>query len=158
MFWQLDAEMRCSKPGADMKSKKVRPSAPLTKAEYETLAGFRYMLRQFLRFSEESAESLGVTPQHHQALLAIKGFPGRERITIGELAERLQIKPHSALGLANRLISHGLIKRESSEEDRRQVYIEVTPGGADVLEKLSAAHKDELRRIAPRLREFMKNL
>jgi DNA-binding MarR family transcriptional regulator len=141
-----------------MSAEKARKSVPLTKEEYETLAGFRYMLRQFLRFSEESAESLGLTPQHHQALLAIKGFPGRERITIGELAERLQIRPHSALGLANRLISHGLIERETAEEDRRQVYIELTPRGSEVLERLTAVHKDELRRIAPQLRAFMKNL
>jgi DNA-binding MarR family transcriptional regulator len=116
------------------------------------------MLRQFLRFSEESAEQIGVTPQHHQALLAIKGFPGRERITIGELAERLQVRPHSALGLANRLVSHDLVKRQTAEDDRRQVYIELTTHGAEVLEQLAAVHKEELRRIAPQLQAFIKNL
>src|SRR3982751_4583608 len=141
-----------------MSSKKARTSARLTKKEYETLAEFRHMLRQFLRFSEESAERIGVTPQHHQALLAIKGFPGRERITIGELAERLQVRPHSALGLANRLISHDLVRRQTAEDDRRQVYIELTARGAEVLEQLAAVHKEELRRIAPQLQAFIKNL
>src|SRR3569832_1651151 len=71
----------------------------LSKAEYELLAAFRYALRQFLRFSEEAARAVGIEAQQHQALLAVKGFPGRDRITISELAERLQIRHHSAVGM-----------------------------------------------------------
>ena len=80
----------------------------LSKAEYELLAACRYALRQFVRFSEESARAMRIEPQQHQALLAIKGFPGRDKVTIGELAERLQIRHHSAVGLAGRLAANGL--------------------------------------------------
>src|SRR5580658_4553073 len=85
----------------------------LNKAQYETLAEFRYALRQFIHFSEEAAQAAGITPQRHQALLAIKGFPGRDSVTVGELAEQLQIAHHSAVGLVDRLAAQKLIFREA---------------------------------------------
>lgn len=124
-------------------------STRLSKAEYETLASFRYALRQFLRFSEESARAQGIEPQQHQALLAVKGFPGRDWITISELAERLQIRHHSAVGLVDRLVAQGLLTREPAADDRRQVYIMLTEQGETVLEQLAATHKEELRRLGP---------
>ena len=130
----------------------------LSKAEYETLASFRYALRQFLRFSEESARALGIEPQQHQALLAVKGFPGRDRITISELAERLQIRHHSAVGLVDRLVAHGLLAREPAAADRRQVYITLTQHGEAVLEQLATAHKAELRQLGPEILALLDRL
>ncbi len=130
----------------------------INQLEYEALASFRYALRQFLRFSENSAESVGLTPQQHQALLAIKGFPGRDRLTVSELAERLQIRHHSAVGLADRLAAQGLVERQPSTTDRRQVYVALSEKGLDLLEQLSAAHKEELRRIGPQLRQVLEHL
>ena len=130
----------------------------ITKAEYETLAALRYALRQFLRFSEEAASRAGLTPQQHQALLAIKGFPGRDRVAIGELAERLQLRHHSAVGLADRLVSARLVAREQNKVDRRQVYLVLTSRGEAVLEKLSAAHKEQLRRVAPQIELLLERL
>ena len=122
-------------------------STRLSKAEYQLLAAFRYALRRFLHFSEESARAVGIEPQQHQALLAIKGFPERDRVTIGELAERLQVKHHSAVELAGRLVANGLAAREVASADRRQVYLTLTPHGEAVLEQLAAAHREELRRL-----------
>jgi DNA-binding MarR family transcriptional regulator len=134
---------------------KKRTSARITKAEYEALAAFRYNLRQFLSFSESEASSAGVTPRQYQALLAIKGFPGRDSATIGELAEQLQIAHHSAVGLVDRLEAQKLIVREASTEDRRQVYVRLTAHGIDVLEQLANAHRDELRRLGPSLNSLV---
>jgi DNA-binding MarR family transcriptional regulator len=125
----------------------VRRKRKLSKRDYETLAAFRYFLRQFLRFSETAAERTGLTPQQHQSLLAIKGFPGRDYITVGELAERLQILHHSAVGLANRLAREDLIERRRNPGNRRQVYLELTRRGEKVLERLSSIHRRELRRV-----------
>jgi DNA-binding MarR family transcriptional regulator len=130
----------------------------VTQKEYEALAALRYALRQFLRFSEEAAVAAGLTPQQHQALLAMKGFPGRERITIGELAERLQLRHHSAVGLANRLVAHRLAARERDERDRRQVHLVLTARGEEILERLSAAHKEQLRRVGPQISLFLQQL
>lgn len=122
------------------------------------LAAFRYALRQFLRFSEESARSVGIEPQQHQALLAIMGFPGRDRITISELAERLQIRHHSAVGLVDRLVAQGLVGRESAMDDRRQVYVRLTARGDTLLEQLTTAHREELRRLGPQLSAILERL
>jgi DNA-binding MarR family transcriptional regulator len=131
---------------------------PLVKAQYETLAEFRYALRQFIHFSEEAAQSAGITPQHHQALLAIKGYPGRDSVTVGELAERLQLRHHSAVGLVNRLVAEKLVSRAPSTEDRRQVFIQLTSRGENVLAKLSSAHTQQLRRMGPGLSRLLKQL
>lgn len=130
----------------------------LTKAQYETLAAFRYALRQFLHFSEDAALAAGITPQHHQALLAIKGFPGRERITMGELAERLQLRPHSAVGLVNRLVVEGYVARVPSADDRRQVFVELSERGEQVLERLSTVHSAQLQQIGPELNRLLQRL
>ncbi|MEP7137516.1 MAG: MarR family transcriptional regulator [Chloroflexota bacterium] len=130
----------------------------ITQSEYETLAAFRYSLRLFIHFSEEAAYSVGLTPQQHQALLSIKGFPSRDKITITELAERMQIRHQSAVGLVNRLMAQGLLVREQSRTDRRQVYTTLSAKGLAILEQLSAIHKEELRRMLPQLRQLIERL
>jgi DNA-binding MarR family transcriptional regulator len=133
-------------------------STRLSKAEYQLLAAFRYALRRFLHFSEESARAVGIEPQQHQALLAIKGFPERDWVTISELAERLQVKHHSAVGLADRLVAHGLAAREVDAGDRRQVHLMLTPRGEALLDQLATAHKAELRRLEPELNALLRHL
>ena len=124
---------------------------PINKAEYEEMAAFRYALRKFLRFSEEAAHAVGLPPQQHQALLAIQGFPGRDYVTIGELAERLQIRQNAAVGLVNRLVEDELAERHHADIDRRQVHVMLTAHGRELLVKLSAIHREELLRIGPEL-------
>jgi len=130
----------------------------VTDKEYATLAAFRYELRQFLRFSETAAEAVGLTPQQHQVLLAIRGWPGPGEMSVGELAERLQIKPHSAVGLANRLSRQGLITRRSATDDRRRVFLALTPQGNELLAELTVAHKAEVRRIRGTLQELLEHI
>jgi DNA-binding MarR family transcriptional regulator len=131
---------------------------PISKTEYEILAEFRFALRRFTRFSDTAVGEVGLTPQQHQALLAIRGFPGREQITIGELAERLQIKHHSAVGLVNRLEAEGLIDRSTAPHDRRKVFISLTQRGLSILEKLSSTHREELLWLSPQLRLLLEQI
>jgi DNA-binding MarR family transcriptional regulator len=130
----------------------------LKKSEYEALAAFRYELRKFIHFSEAAAQNAGITPQQHQALLAIKGFPGREEITIGELAERLQLRHHSVVGLIDRLVLEGLVSRVQSETDRRQVLIHLSNQGEKMLEKLSNIHRTQLKQLGPELNSLIERL
>ncbi len=132
--------------------------AKITKSQYETLAALRYRLRQFLRFSEEAAHTVGLTPQQHQALLAIKGFPRRGRVTVSELAERLQIRHHSAVGLADRLAANNLIRRHRDPTDRRRANLALTAHGEKVLENLSATHREQLRQIGPEIESLLRRL
>jgi DNA-binding MarR family transcriptional regulator len=123
----------------------------LTKADYELLAAFRYALRKFVGFSENAAIANGVSPQQYQTLLAIEGFPGRNWVTIGELAEQMRIAHHSAVGMVDRMEGLGLLKRASSEQDRRRVQVSLTRKGHYILEKLYRIHRAELRSVGPQL-------
>jgi DNA-binding MarR family transcriptional regulator len=127
----------------------------ITREQYEMLAEFRYALRKFLRFSEDAAQAAGLTPQQHQAMLAIKGFSGVRQINIGELAERLQILHHSAVGLVNRLVTEKYVRRLHDSKDRRQVNLALTAQGESVLEKLSATHREQLRRMGPQINQLL---
>lgn len=118
----------------------------LPKSVYEQLAFFRYRIRKFIRFSEEAARSKGLTPQYHQLMLAIMGFPGREYATPKELAERLQITPHACLELIQRCEELGLVHRTPNDQDRRSIFIHLTAHGMELLEELSELHRDELKR------------
>lgn len=146
------------KPVPMLNTTPMASSKHLSKPQYETLAAFRYSLRKFTHFSESAAQSAGVTPQQHQALLAIKGFPGRDCVTVGELAERLQLRHHSVVGLIDRLVLEKLVVRTPSLEDRRQVLIKLTGRGEKTLEKLSALHHEQLKRIGPELSRLLEQL
>ena len=126
--------------------------------DYATLATFRYELRRFLHFSENAASEAGLTAQQHQALLVLRGVPGGGAMLVGELAERLLLRPHSASGLVDRLTGLGLVERNRGGDDRRQVYILLTEMGQTVLSSLAASHRAELRRLRPMLTDLMSRL
>jgi DNA-binding MarR family transcriptional regulator len=147
---------RLRNPGTAQKTERMiaakkGASRSITKKEYEKLAAFRHNLRQFLRFSETAARSVGLTSQQHQAVLAIMGFPEGKSITVGQLAEQLQVAHHSAVELVDRLTLQNLVFREASTSDRRHVYIKLTDRGLETLETLTWAHREELRRLGTRL-------
>ena len=123
--------------------------------DYRLLAEFRRVLRQFLAFSESAARQAGLTPQQHQALLAIQGFEGERLPTVGDLAKRLVIRHHSAVGLVDRLARQGLVARQEDAADRRRVTLTLTKKAERLLAGLSAAHRDELRRLAPLLKTLL---
>jgi DNA-binding MarR family transcriptional regulator len=123
-------------------------------AQFRALARFRSALRRFLRYSEEAARGAGLTPQQHQALLAMRGRP-EEPMTIGDIARELAVRHHSAVGLVDRLAAQGLVVRARAAGDRRQVRVRLTAKGRRVLASLAAAHRDELRRVGPELGELL---
>ncbi|MBU6470674.1 MAG: MarR family transcriptional regulator, partial [Gammaproteobacteria bacterium] len=112
----------------------------------------------FLRTSEEIARSLGLTPQQHQVLLAIRGFPGGTPPTISQLAARLHVRHNSAVGLVNRLARQRLAKRRNSLVDHRQVHVVLTPRGSAMLDKLTQSHRIELRRIGSEISRLLTEL
>ena len=123
----------------------------LTSRDFQALAELRHQLRLFLRFSETAARSTGLEPRQHQLLLALKGLPRNKPPQIKELAERLQIRHHSAVELTNRLAAGGYVVRKRSQQDRRAVLLALTPKGERVLHKLSLHHQAELRARGPAL-------
>ena len=133
----------------------VSPPSQLDAADYESLGEFRRAIRDFLAFSEESAREQGVTSQQHQALLAIKAHAGSEPMSIGELADSLLIKNHSAVGLVARLVERGLVSRHASEADRRRVLLTLEPRGEDALARISHNNLRKLAMTAKSLRRVL---
>ncbi|HSU06356.1 MAG TPA: helix-turn-helix domain-containing protein [Acetobacteraceae bacterium] len=127
----------------------------VSKRDYEALARFRQALRRFATFSEQAARAAGLTPQQHQVLLAIKGAPGRETLSVGEIATALMIRPHSAVELIDRLAQLGLVRRRDDPHDHRRVQVALTAAAEATLEELSAAHVQELRRVRPALTDLL---
>src|ERR1035438_5789906 len=117
-------------------------TAQLTASDDRALPKFRYQIRRFLRFSEQAARRAGLEPAQHQLLLAVKAFAGEP--SVGEMAERLQLRHHSVVGLIDRLAESGLVRRSRAEGDRRQVRIWLTAKGEAVLHELSLEHRAEL--------------
>ena len=123
----------------------------LESSEYRKLEEFRFQIRRFLSFSEAAARASGIEPQQHQALLALKGMPQGCVPTIGHLADRLLLKHHSAVGLVDRLETLGLVTRQPSPDDARQVLLRLTAKGERILHRLSLTHHKELEETGPKL-------
>jgi DNA-binding MarR family transcriptional regulator len=122
-------------------------AGPLSKRDFEALAQFRFGIRRYLRFSEETVRRDGLTPQQYQLLLALKGFPGRDWATVREVADRLQLRHHSVVELVNRAQAEELVERAADADDRRVVRVLLTKRGEQVLARLSALHREQLRHM-----------
>lgn len=120
----------------------------MTKADYELLSEFRYQLRRFMRFSEDAVQAEGMTPLQYQLMLHIKGYPGRQWATVGELAERLQAQHHGVVALVTRCESAGLVRRVPGSVDRRQVEVHLTKAGDRCIARLARLHRTELRSLS----------
>jgi DNA-binding MarR family transcriptional regulator len=125
---------------------------------YRPLGDFRRALREFLAFSEAGARAHGLTSQQHQALLAIKAHDGPGPITVSELADRLLIKTHSAVGLVARLVDRGLLERRASSADRRRVQLILRPQGESVLKMITLANLSQLEAVARDLGELLRTV
>ena len=121
-----------------------QPLPPMDKLAFETLANFRYEIRKFLRFSENVTRKAGITPLQYLMLLNIKGYPGRDWATVGELAERLQAQHHGVVALVSRCEKQGFVERRRSTEDRRRIEVRLLPKGEDYVERLANAHRVQL--------------
>lgn len=122
----------------------------LTDADYARIADFRHALRKFLFFSEQAAAAESLKPQQHQALLVIRGRPAGTT-TVGALAERLCVKHHTAVGLVQRLEMAGLVDKQPSAHDRRVMVLQLTAEGSARLERLTQAHRTELKHLGPEI-------
>ena len=143
-------------PSAGLRA--ARPEEPLTPADYETLAAFRFALRRFANFSAGAARAAGLTTHQHQALLAIKGCPPGTQMTIGHLAEQLIVAPHTAAELVARLEAAHLVRKIVDEDDRRRIRLALTPRAEAALRKLTLAHRREVRGLTPRLLALLRDL
>jgi DNA-binding MarR family transcriptional regulator len=131
---------------------------PLDQSDFEHLLELRTGLRRFLRWSEEQAKAAGLTATKHQLLLAIRGHPEPAGPTIGEIADYLMLRHHSAVELVNRAVKEGLVQRNPDPMSRSVVRVTITPAGAAKLDALAEAHLEELAHLAPTMRTLWRQL
>ncbi len=122
-------------------------SRTLSDRDYQHLLTFRTELRRFLRWSEERAQAEGLTAAQHQLLLAVRGSDDPQGATIGEVADALLLRHHTATELVDRAEGAGLLRRERDGDDHRVVRLRITRAGAGKLARLSRQHLDELARL-----------
>lgn len=122
--------------------------APFTADDYRAILRFRTRIRRFLAWSGAQARAAGITPAQHQLLLAVRGHDSPEGPTIGDIADYLQLRHHSAVGLVDRAEAAGLVRRAGDPHDRRLAHVQLCAPGARVLERLTALHVSELRSLA----------
>jgi DNA-binding MarR family transcriptional regulator len=113
-------------------------------SDYQDQADFRYAIRRFLRFSEVQARDKGITPQQHLLLLTVRGHPSYPGVSIGEIAERMQVRHHSASLLVERTVKKGLLNREVDASDRRRALVSLTSAGQSMLDHITRANRKEL--------------
>ncbi len=130
----------------------------ITDDEYRSLLEFRTGLRRFVRWSEQQAEAVGLSPAQHQLLLVVRGHPGPLGPTIGDVADQLLLRHHSTVGLVDRAENAGLIRRRRDRDDHRSVRLRLTARGAEKLRQLTALHLEELSRLTRPLRRLWAGL
>jgi len=154
--------MRRSRPQNARKAS-VRAGQKRTKArashavDYEALAQFRHQLRKFLSLREAAARKSGLTPQQHQALLAIKGFSRAAPVSVGELADLLLVRHHTAVGMVYRMTKLGLLARIVDDNDSRRILLKPTRRGEQKLRTLSKMHLEELQAASLALTRILRS-
>jgi DNA-binding MarR family transcriptional regulator len=126
--------------------------------DYRRLLDFRTGLRRFLHWSEQRARAVGLSAAQHQLMLAIRGHSDPRGPTIGDVADQLLLRHHSAVGLVDRAEAAGLVRRRQDRDDHRIVRLHLTARGAEKLQRLTAATLEELARLSPRLRPLWAGL
>jgi DNA-binding MarR family transcriptional regulator len=130
----------------------------LEQADFEHLLELRTGLRRFLHWSEQQARAAGLTPAQHQLLLAIRGHPDPAGPTIGDIADYLVLRHHSAVGLVDRAVAAGLVTRNPDPTNNSAVRVTLTAAGLEKLDALSEASLQELAHLGPTMRALWKAL
>lgn len=130
----------------------------IKQTDLEHLLELRTGLRRFLRWSERQAEAAGLTGAQHQLLLAVRGHPDPAGPTVGDIADYLVLRHHSAVGLIDRAEAAGLVRRVSDPTNNSAVRVNLTPSGADKLDALAETHLEELAHLAPTMRTLWQAL
>jgi DNA-binding MarR family transcriptional regulator len=95
---------------------------------------------------DQARERIGtrLSASQLRALLAVEATPG---VNLRRLAEALSMILSSASRLCDRLVAAGLIDRESSRSDRREIALSLTPNGVRLLAELRAERRRRLAEV-----------
>jgi DNA-binding MarR family transcriptional regulator len=123
----------------------------LNSLDFKNLADFRHQIRKFLRFSKDLLSSEDLTPDQYQALLAIRSSSANGKLSIRDLAEQLQVRHHSTVGIVDQLVFRSAVVREVAPDDRRKILLTLTEKGEEIVQRLAPHHHRELSRLCPEM-------
>ena len=126
--------------------------------DFETLAAFRYQIRKFLRFSKDLLCAEGLTPDQYQALLAIRASSPRGKLSIRDLAEQLQVRHHSTVGIVDQLVLRGAVTRDVAPDDRRKILLTLTEKGEEIVQRLAPPHHRALSQLCPEMIDTLQRI
>ena len=130
----------------------------LSDDDYTSLAQTRRLLRRIQAFSERAAEAAGLRPRQYQLLLMLRGLARDHDASVSDLADWLQVRHHTAVGLVDRMANRGLLERRPGPLDGRRVLVTLTEQGEIALRGLAVQHRDELRALAPSLLDALRHV
>jgi DNA-binding MarR family transcriptional regulator len=101
--------------------------------------------RSLVAVASRSLAPLGtVTIAQYRTLVVLQS---RGPQSAQHLAAELRVAPSTATRMSDRLVAKGLIEREPSPEDRREVRLGVTSAGAEIVRDVSRRRRRELQTI-----------
>ncbi|OAA91617.1 MarR family winged helix-turn-helix transcriptional regulator [Clostridium ljungdahlii] len=139
------------------------------KKAIEVVQSFMSISKTLAKFTQQNAESLGLTLQQLGILNTIYSSP---LITFKEITENLLISKNTASVSLDELVNLGLVELKPSEDDRQKINLILTGQGKEIskksiqtpasynamisaLEKISAEDVDTLLRIHKELSKFL---
>jgi DNA-binding MarR family transcriptional regulator len=72
-------------------------------------------------------------------------------ISMGRLAEELDVSVASATGIVSRMTARGVVERRHDSADRRVVLVHLTEAGSKVNQSLEANHRERLGQLLEQL-------
>ena len=111
--------------------KKKRPFASL---DQEVLLNILRTNDQLQIRLERLFRQFGLTPSQYNVLRILRGEG--QPLPITEIGARTITVVPGMTGVIDRLESAGMVRRDRSAEDRRVIYVEITPKALEVLAKL----------------------
>jgi DNA-binding MarR family transcriptional regulator len=119
------------------------------------LVALRRIIRATDIYSQKLRKTVGLTtPQ----LLVLRAVAQKDDVTLGRVARDLSLSQATVTTLVDRLESGGFVTRERSDEDRRRVFVRLTPSGREVLSLAPDLLQDRFVRRFERLDEWERSM
>jgi len=116
--------------------------------EEEIVAALRRIVRAIDLQSRRMMDACGLTGPQLVVLREVARLSG---VTISALARSVSLSQPTVSGIVERLERRGLVRRQRSHEDRRSVFVNVTPAGGRILRDAPSLLQDRFQRELARL-------
>lgn len=126
------------------------PEASTSAFVFEMQDILEELVRNFETCERYCVSQLGVTVALGNAVLAM---PGSGPITMNDLSERTGLAQSTMTRTVDQLVDKGLAQRRTSDEDRREVHVELTPKGLEVQKGLDSSRQQVIEVVRDRFPE-----